>query len=109
MAATVVNRGLGRWEIRVCKAADGDADRAVLKSLLCMKQVGAADRAEPKSKTRAVISGADVLRSMARHHIGRRKGRQRGEDATRAALTGQAMANADTARLALHLNAELTA
>src|SRR5690606_16787745 len=69
----------------------------------------AADRAEAEPEACALVASADILGGAAGHPVGRGEGGERGKDAAGAALAGEAVAEADSARLTLHLDSQLTA
>jgi len=70
---------------------------------------GAADRTEAKPESRTLIAGTYVFRGRARDVERRRETRERREHAAGAPLAGEAMADANAARLTVHFNAQLAA
>src|SRR5690606_7888986 len=78
-------------------------------SFLGVEHGRAADRAEAEPEFRALVTRPHIFRRLAEDLVRRPEGCQRGEDAAGTALAFQAVAQADAARLALHLDAQLAA
>src|SRR5262249_5754603 len=66
-------------------------------------------RAEPEPKLGPLVTNANIIGGAAEDLIGSSEARQRCKYTARAALTGEAVANSDSQRLTLNLNAQLTA
>lgn len=108
MSPAVVDREPGWWKARIGKCADGDTDARRL-SLLRVEKVGAADGAEAKPELGALITGADVLGGDAGDLVRAAEAREGGKDAAGPLLAGEAMADADDARLAVDRDPKLPA
>jgi len=94
--------------VRVGKRADGDA-HGIVVTLFAVEDGGPADRAEPESELGAPISDSDVFGGSSEDFERSGEARQRCEDAAGSLLTGEAVANADSARFAFDFNAQLSA
>ena len=109
MPAAVVDRILRRRKLGIGKRADRNADEGLLAAFLGVEQRGAADRAEAEREAAAMVADAHVFGRGAGDLVWCGVTGQRGEHAAGAALAGEAMADADAARLALNLDAQLAA
>lgn len=109
MFATVVNR-ISRWrKTWIGEGADGDRHRRLLAALFGVEYGCAAARAETEPKLGPLVTSANVIGRRADDLIGGGEARQRCKYTARAALTGKAVANPDSQRFALNLNAQLAA
>jgi hypothetical protein len=94
--------------VRVGKRTDGDAHRIIVP-FFAVEDRGPADRAEPESELGALIPDPNVFGGAAEDFERSGEARQRCEDAAGSLLTGEAVANADSARFAFDFNAQLSA
>ena len=106
MPAAVVDRRLRRRKARVRERTHRDAHKPGF-ALLRVEEIRAAHRTKPEDEARALIAGAHVFGRRACNLVGSGETGQCSEDAASSPLASEAMTNADTARLALNLNAQL--
>ena len=107
--AAVVNRILRRWEFGIGKGADRDADGGWLAAFFGMEHRTAADRAETKTESAAVVAGAHEFGCVTGNSVRRSERGQRSEHAACSLLAGQAVADADAERFVLNFNLQLAA
>lgn len=108
MPPSVVDRHGRGWKCRIPKPANRDAD-PIIDTVFGMEQVAAADRAEAEHEARTVIADAPVFGCVARHLIRRSEARERGKNAAGALLAGVTVADANTERFTVDLDAKLAA
>ena len=106
MAPAIVNGMARRRKVRIGERSNRNSDTAHV-TFLGVEEVGAADWAKAKPKLCTLIAGAHVFGGLAEDLVWGREARKCREDATRSSLAGEAMADADNARLALDLDAKL--
>jgi hypothetical protein len=106
MAPAIVDGIARRRKTGIGECSNRDSDTARF-AVLGVEEVCATDRAKAKSKLGTLIAGADVLGDLAEDLVGGGKPCKCREDGTCSLLTGEAMANADNARLALNFDAKL--
>src|SRR5580698_5352743 len=109
MPPPVVDGNARGREGGIGEGPDGDRDTHIFLAVLGMEEVRPADRAEAEGEPRALVAGANIFGRLAEDPIGRGEAGQGGEDAAGSPLAGQAMTDADAARLALNLDAQLAA
>ena len=107
MSPAVVDRIAGRRKVGIGKRPNGDAD-AVHLALLGVEERCPAHWAETELELGALITGADVLRCLSEDSVWCREAGKCREDAACSLLAGEAMADADKARLPLNFDAKLT-
>ena len=108
MPAAVVNRNSGSRKLRIGERSHGNTHGLVVAHF-AVKDGRAAHRAEPEQELRSLIADAQILGGVTVHFERRREAREGGKDAARATLASEAIADADAARLAFDLNAQLAA
>ena len=106
--AAVVNRNAGRRKARVGECSDSDAHGPIV-TFFGVKDRGPADRAEPESELRPLVADADIFGGGAEDLEWSGKAGECSEDAAGPLLTCEAVADANPARFALDLNAQLAA
>ena len=106
MSSAIVNRIAGWRKVGISESSDGHANTVYL-SFLGVEEVGSANwtKAEPEPGT--LITGPHVFRGLAEDPVGGRKACECCENAARSLLAGEAMADADNARLPLNFDAKL--
>ena len=105
MSATVIDRIL-RWrKARVGEGAHGDTYIRLFMTFLGMEQGRPTHRTEPKSELGSLVPDTHVLGCGARGLIGWREASQRRKHTARLTLAGEAVANADPARLSSNFDA----
>jgi hypothetical protein len=109
MAATVVDRTLGRRECRIRERTDRYGDPLIFVALLRMEHGRSADRTELEPELCTLIADAHELRGRTRYCVRRRETGKSGKYAPGAFLAGQTVADADSAGLTVDLNTELAA
>jgi hypothetical protein len=104
MSATIVYGVLGCGKSRVGKSTDGHRNVFFIP-FFGMKQIRAADGAEPETVLRAAISISDKLRCRAGNIVRNGKSGKCCEYAPGSALTSEAMTYTDAEWLAHYFNA----
>ncbi len=99
MPAALVDRILGRRKVRIGQGADGDGHETPLVTLGGMIQAGPADRAEAEPEPGSLVASPDIVGGLPRHLVAGGKCGERGKDAARPALAGQAVADPHAERL----------
>src|SRR3990170_555607 len=108
MPPAVVDGNLRRRKAGVGKRADGDAHGSFL-TIFSMKHGGPANGTEPETKLCSLIPGAHIFGGVAEDLIRSREAGQGRKHTAGSLLAGKAVANADAARFAFDLNAQLSA
>jgi hypothetical protein len=108
MSAAVVDRNSWRWEVRIGERSHGDT-HGLVAAHFRVEDIRAAHGAKPEQEFCPLISDPEILGGVAEHLERRRKARKSGEDAASSSLARKAIADADAARLAFDLNAQLSA
>jgi hypothetical protein len=103
VAATVIDRNLRRGKIRVRECSHGNA-HSLRIPIFCVKQRGSANGAEPEDEPGTLIANACVLGRLTMDLVGRGKTGKRGEDASRSALAGKAVADTHASRLTCYFD-----
>lgn len=103
MTATVIDRNLWGRKIRVRECSYGHA-HGVRIAIFRVKQGGPANGAEPEDEPGTLVANARVLGRSTMNFVWCGESGKRGEDAACSALTGQAMADADTSRLTFYFD-----
>ena len=109
MPATVIDGILGWRKARIGEGAYGDGHGRLFVTLFGVEYSCAADGAEAELELGSLVTNANVLSCGANNLIGCGEAGQRGKDAARPTLTGEAVANADAEWFTLNFNTQLAA
>ena len=89
----LVDRVYGRRELRIAERTHSDENHVVLTAFLGVIQMCSAGRAEAKGEFRPLIAAPDILLRLTGNGVRWLEGRKRRENASRALLAIEAMAN----------------
>jgi hypothetical protein len=94
--------------LRIGECSHGHAHGLVVAHF-GVKERRTAHGTEPEQELRSLVADAEIFRGVPVHLERRREAREGGEDAARASLASETIADADASRLAFDLNAQLAA
>lgn len=107
MSATFIDRDLGLRKTRVSEGTHGDTRRRVFVTLFGVEHRCPAHRTESEPEPGALVADAHVFGGSAVNFIRSGEARQRRKNTASPALTGEAVANANTERFTMNLDAQL--